>query len=64
MGDDREKAREVWLSYKGENDEVINSWVTLLEETINYLKFRTNKGNIITIPYIRLIKLKERGENG
>ena len=55
--------KDVWICYKDDSEAVVSGFVELIEQNTQYLKFRNNK-NIITIPYNRLIKLKERGENG
>lgn len=52
--------REVFLEYLGENNNHISGWFILIEQTISYVKFKTNGGNILTIPYGRLIRMKER----
>lgn len=62
MTGDRSIGREAFVSYLNDEDKIVTGWVTILEQTENYLKFKTNAGNIITIGYQRLIKMKERGE--
>jgi len=61
--EDKVLGHEVWISYKDDLDNVVTGFVILLEQNENYLKFKTNQ-NIITISYSRLLKMKERGENG
>lgn len=51
--------REVWISYVNDDNTVISGYVRLIEQTSQYIKFRTNH-NIITISYNRLLKLKEK----
>ena len=48
----------VFLSYLGDNNNTVSTYVTLLEETENKIVFRTHK-NIITIPFSRVLKLKK-----
>lgn len=54
--------REALITYKDDEDKIISGWFTILEQTAGYLKFKTARGNIITISYSRLIRMKERGE--
>lgn len=52
--------REVFISYLDDANNVVNGFVILIEQTANYVKFKTN-ANTITISYSRLIKIKEKG---
>ena len=52
----------VWVSFIDDNEEKVQGFFKLLEQTTNYLKLISGK-NIITIPYHRLNKLKEVIEN-
>lgn len=53
-----EKGKEVFLSYKNDDDAVISGFVILLEMN-DFVRFQTNQ-NIITIPSNRILKIKER----
>lgn len=55
--------REVWISYLDDTNKVVHGFVILLEQMPHYIKFK-NDTNIITISYNRLIKLKEKSEDG
>jgi sporulation protein YlmC with PRC-barrel domain len=58
MGDEHLAiGKRVFLSYKNDDDRVINGYVTLLEVN-GFVKFRT-KDNIISIPVDRVLKIKE-----
>lgn len=50
--------RRVFLSWIDENEQTRATYVTLVSVTDNLITFRT-KGNIVTIPTSRLLKLKE-----
>lgn len=53
--------REAWISYKDDLGKVISGFVTLIEQTGQFIKFKTQY-NVITINYSQLIKLKEKIE--
>lgn len=53
--------KEVWISYKEDNDNIVNGFVILLELSDTLIKFKTGK-NIIVLPISRLIKMKEKAE--
>lgn len=61
--DDKKDVR--FLSFYNEHDAVINGYFEVLEETAVYIKIKTSD-NIVTIPWNRIVKIKEkiRGENG
>lgn len=50
--------KTVFIAYLDDSDKKIEGYVILLEQNSNFIKFRTGS-NIITIPYNRLLKLKE-----
>lgn len=54
---------EVWISYKDDNDNTVTGFVELIEMSDTLVTFRTNR-NTITIPIIRLLKMKRRGDYG
>lgn len=56
------KKKTAFISYYDDGDQKIEGWVELIEQTPNYIKFKTFQDNIITISYNRLIKLKESVE--
>lgn len=48
-----------FVSYKNDDDKVISGYFELVEECENYIKIKSG-GNIITIPYHRILKIKEQ----
>ncbi len=50
--------RTVWASFMDDNNKQVQGFFKLLEQTVNYVKLISGK-NIITIPYHRLLKMKE-----
>lgn len=55
---DLRKLKVIWASFKDDTGEEVKGFFKLLEETTNYVKLISGK-NILTIPYHRLIKMKE-----
>ena len=53
--------KEVWISYRDDNEQIVSGFVILLEQTDSYVKIKNNR-NILTIPYHRILKIKERLE--
>ncbi len=51
-----------FISYKDDNDEVVNGYFEIIQETGNYLKFLSGR-NRITIPWNRILKFKESSNN-
>ena len=54
---------KTFLSYKDENDNIINAHVNIIEFNESFIKFET-KSNIIIIPINRILKMKEGKKNG
>ena len=50
-----------FLAYLNDDDRKIEGYVDIVEQTVNYLKFRTGS-NIITIAWNRVLKLKEASD--
>lgn len=63
MADKVSGVKEVWISYKDDNDSIVSGFVILHELTATSIRFETNR-SIITLPIHRLLKLKERKEYG
>ena len=58
-----EGIREVkFIAFKDEKDEVVEGMFTILETTDNYIKIKTSK-NILTLPWVRVLKIKEPVED-
>lgn len=53
--------KEVWISYIDDTEQIVSGFVILLEQTDTFVKIKTNK-NILTIPFHRINKIKERVE--
>lgn len=53
-----------YLSYKDDDEEgtIVKGYFEVLEETANFIKFKTNSGQTITLPYQRFLKIKEKKE--
>ena len=50
--------KKVFVSYKDDNDENVNGYFELVEETKEYIKIKS-ENNIITLPYHRIKKIKQ-----
>lgn len=50
---------EVWICFLDENNVKREGWFILIEQKDNYVKIETNQ-NVLTIPYARILKIKER----
>lgn len=50
---------KVFVSFYEENDHMVAGYFELVEKTPNYIVIRS-LNNLLTIPYHRLIKLKEK----
>lgn len=51
--------KEVWISYIDDNGLEVKGFFGLLEQNQNYIKIKSGC-NILTIPYHRINKIKER----
>jgi hypothetical protein len=51
-----------FIVYLDDNDERKEAFVEIIESNSSFVKFATNR-NVITIPFSRIIKLKEEREN-
>lgn len=51
-----------FISYKDDNDEVVKGYFEIIEETSNFLKFKSGT-NRITIPWNRILKFKENSND-
>jgi len=52
-----------FISYKDDDGRVIEAWVLILRAD-HLVEFETKGGNLIMIPYERVLKIKRRKENG
>ena len=55
--------KEVWISYIDDSGEEVKGFFILIEQNQNFIKIRSGS-NILTIPYHRINKIKERAVNG
>ena len=62
MEDISYKQRRGFISYLDENDNKIEGYFDIIHFDASFIKFRTGNGNVITLPTIRLLKLKEKEE--
>jgi len=60
--------KEVWISYIDDNGQEVNGFFILIEQNHNYIKIKYIKiksgSNVLTIPYHRINKIKERMKDG
>lgn len=54
--------KQVFISYKDDRDNLVSGFVFLIELKSNYVKIKTNQ-NILTIPFHRILKIKEKIQN-
>ena len=50
--------KKIYLCYKDDDEEKVKGYFDLIKETDNFIKIKTGK-NVITLPYSRIIKIKE-----
>lgn len=62
-GDKVSGNKEVWISYIDDSGLEVKGFFVLIEQTQNYVKIKSGS-NILTLPYHKINKIKERGENG
>lgn len=65
MGNRKIGDKEVWISYINDDGETVEGFFILIEQTLNYVKIKSGL-NVITIPYHKINKIKEKvnRENG
>lgn len=51
--------KKTFISYLNDNDSVVSGFFELIEQSQVYVKFKTTNGNIVTLPYHRILKIKE-----
>lgn len=60
MGNQVSGTKEVWISYIDDTGVEVHGFFILIEQSINYVKIKSGS-NILTIPYHKVNKVKERG---
>jgi len=53
------KGDEKFIAFYDENNELIEGFFIIIEETPTYVKIKTSK-NILTLPWSRVLKIKEQ----
>ena len=53
--------KEVWISFINDNGEIVQGFFILIEQTANYVKIKSGS-NVLTIPFHKINKIKERIE--
>lgn len=61
-GDKISGIKDIWISYIDDSGLEVKGFFILIEQNSNYVKIKSGS-NILTIPYHRINKIKER-ENG
>ena len=51
--------REIWISFVNDDGQTIQGCFALIEQTANYVKIKSGS-NILTIPFHKINKIKER----
>lgn len=51
--------KEIWISYIDDTGREIQGFFILIEQTENYVKIKSGS-NILTLPYHKINKMKER----
>lgn len=53
-----EDKKKIFIAFLDDDDQKKEDWVELINKTISYIEFNY-KGKILTIPWHRVLKLKE-----
>jgi len=53
-----EDRKKTFIAFLDDDGKVREDWITIIEQNISYVKFEY-RGNIITIPFHRILKIKE-----
>ena len=51
--------KEVWISYQDDSGQEVKGFFILMEQNSNYVKIKSGS-NVLTIPYHKINKIKER----
>ena len=54
--------KEIWVSYVDDTGQEVKGFFILIEQNHSYIKIKSGS-NILTIPYHRINKIKEKLEN-
>ena len=57
-----DEKRIAWICYLDERNEKREGYFELVHLDSSFVKFKTDGGNLITLPTIRILKIKERLE--
>ncbi|MCX6748211.1 MAG: hypothetical protein NT076_01255 [Candidatus Pacearchaeota archaeon] len=53
--------KQIWISYVDDSGQTIQGFFILLEQNINFVKIKSGS-NILTIPFHKINKIKEKLE--
>ena len=59
MCDKVSEIKEIWISYIDDLGQEVKGFFKLVEQSENYIKIKSGQ-NILTIPYHKINKIKER----
>ncbi len=57
-----EEKKKKFISYMEDNDEIVKGYFEVVETNSNFIKFKSGT-NEITMPWNRILKLKENSKN-
>ena len=52
-------SKEIWISYIDDSGSEVKGFFVLVEQTLNFIKIKSGS-NVLTIPYHKVNKIKER----
>lgn len=58
-----EKPEKSYIKYLDDNGIECDGWYVILTKNLNFIEFETND-NIITLPWNRILKVKQKKNNG
>jgi len=58
-----EEKKNIFIAFIDDDGKKKEDWIILIEKNISYVKFNYNNC-VLTIPWHRILKLKEVGNNG
>jgi len=59
VGYNKQRDGKAFLSWKNDSDQKTEGYIIVLDKTEQFLTFRTPSGNVLTVPWHRILKLKE-----
>lgn len=55
---------KIFISYYDDKNQIVRGNFYLIKEATSYIKFSTLNGSIITLPWSRIIKVKQNMKGG